>query len=87
MGATAYLRWFQRRGMASRRHPRPGDLIVWGKNGVVHHIGIYMRGNRAISALVNPWGVRTHRITGLATGANNRHGLRVMAYLHVRITR
>jgi cell wall-associated NlpC family hydrolase len=85
MRVTSYLRWFQRRGLASRHNPKPGDLIVWGKHGKIHHMGIYMSRNRAISALVNPWGVRIHGITGLATGANNRSSLRVMAYLHVRI--
>lgn len=79
MGVTSYLHWAQRRGLASKNNPRPGDLIVWGKHGKIHHMGIYISGNRAISALINPWGVRTHSIGGI--------GLHVMAYIHTRITR
>jgi len=79
MRVRTYMHWFQRRGLANRRNPRPGDLIVYGKRGKVTHMGIYIGGNRAISALINPWGVRTHRLNGLPD--------RVMMYLHVRITR
>jgi hypothetical protein len=86
-GATAYLRWFQRRGLANRHNPRPGDLIVWGIHGHVHHIGIYVAGSRAISALVNPWGVRAHNIFGLPAGAKDHRTLRVIAYLHVQLKR
>lgn len=84
---NAYWQWFKRRGLANRKNPKPGDIIMWGKHGKAHHMGIYIGGNRAISALVNPWGVRTHPINGLATGAQNRSSLRVLAYLHVRLER
>lgn len=78
--AAGYYNWFRRRGLVSRRNPRPGDLIVWGKRGKgIQHIGIYMRNNRAISALVMPWGVRTHRVNGLH--------MPVKAYLRVRLDR
>jgi cell wall-associated NlpC family hydrolase len=78
-GAIAYMNWFKRRGLAGKRNPKPGDLIIWGKHGKVKHIGIYVGENRAISALINPWGVRAHRVNGLPQ--------RVMMYLHVRISR
>jgi cell wall-associated NlpC family hydrolase len=84
---TAYWNWFKRRGLANRKNPKPGDIIMWGKRGKATHMGIYMGDNRAISALVNPWGVRIHRVNGLAAGARNRSSLRVLAYLHVRIER
>jgi cell wall-associated NlpC family hydrolase len=84
MVGTAYWRWFQSRGLANRKNPKPGDLIIWGKNGKAEHMGIYIGANRAISALVNPWGVRVHRINGLFDAhANSR--MRVLAYLHVSL--
>lgn len=83
---TAYWRWFQRRGLANRKNPKPGDLIIWGKHGRAAHMGIVVGANRAISALVNPWGVRSHRITGLVD-AQGTSRMRVLAYLHVRISR
>jgi len=79
LGATSYMRWFQRRGLANKRSPKPGDLIIWGRRGKVHHIGIFTGGNRAISALINPWGVTSHRVNGLPE--------HLMTYLHVRIER
>lgn len=84
---TAYWMWFKKRGLANKKNPKPGDIIMWGKHGKAHHMGIYLGGNRAISALVNPWGVRVHNVGGLATGAHNRSSLKVLAYLHVRIQR
>jgi cell wall-associated NlpC family hydrolase len=84
---TTYWNWFKRRGLANRKNPKPGDIIMWGKQGKATHMGIYMGDNRAISALVNPWGVRIHRVNGLAAGAHNRRSLRVLAYLHVRLER
>ena len=78
--AAGYYSWFRKRGLVSRRNPKPGDLIVWGKRGKgIQHIGIYMHSNRAISALVMPWGVRTHRVGGLH--------MPFKAYLHVRLKR
>ena len=80
MRAAGYYNWFRRRGLVNRKNPRPGDLIVWGKRGKgIQHIGIYMHSNRAISALVMPWGVRTHRVGGLH--------MPFKAYLHVRLDR
>ena len=55
----------------------PGDLIVWGRN---KHIGIYLGDGMAISALINPYGVKVHRVTGYI-------GMRVKAYLHVKLER
>ena len=74
--AAGYYRWFKQRGLASRRNPRPGDLVVWTDHGRISHSGIYTGGGRVISALINPWGVkRTHVHTIHA---------RFLAYLHIR---
>ncbi len=75
--AAGYYAWFRKRGLVSRGNPRTGDLIVWTKKGHIAHIGIYMSGNRAISALTS--GVRTHRVGTLDT--------KFKAYLHVRLAR
>jgi cell wall-associated NlpC family hydrolase len=76
--AAGYYAWFRKRGLVSRGNPRSGDLIVWQKHGHVSHIGIYLGGNRAISAITS--GVKTHRIGGLGR-------TRFKAYLHVRLAR
>ena len=80
-GATAYYHWFRNRGLTSRTNPRPGDLIAYGggKPGRVPHIAIYIGDGRAISALNERLGVRTHRVHGI--------GLPVKAYLHTQISR
>jgi cell wall-associated NlpC family hydrolase len=76
-GVKAYFNWFQSRGMANLTNPQPGDLIVWGR---FQHIGIYLGGGMAISALVNPYGVKIHPVTGYI-------GMKVKAYLHTQIER
>lgn len=76
--AAGYYAWFRKRGLVSRGNPRAGDLIVWTKKGHISHIGIYVGGNRALSALTS--GVRTHNIGGLGR-------TRFKAYLHVRLSR
>jgi NlpC/P60 family/Bacterial SH3 domain len=67
--ARALYRYFQRRGLASRSNPRPGDIVVWGRGT---HVGIYIGGGKAISALTS--GVRVHGV----------HAVRApfTAYLH-----
>jgi hypothetical protein len=67
--ARALYRYYQRRGLASRSNPRPGDIVIWGRGT---HAGIYIGGGKAISALTS--GVRVHRI----------HAVRApfTAYLH-----
>ena len=72
-----YYRWFNRRGLASKTNPRPGDLVVWGRN---KHIGIYIGDGKAISALVNPYGVKIHAVKGYLN-------VRFKAYLHVNLER
>jgi cell wall-associated NlpC family hydrolase len=76
---AGYLEWFraQGAGRATTTDARPGDLIIWGRN---KHIGIYLGDGMAISALINPYGVKIHRVTGYI-------GMRVKAYLHVRLER
>ena len=74
---ASYYDWFARRGRASRSDRQPGDLIVWGRN---KHIGIYIGHGYAVSALVNPYGVKVHPVTGYL-------GMRVKAYLHVKLDR
>ena len=72
-----FYRWFARRGLADKLNPRPGDLIVWGR---FKHIGIYVGDGMAVSALINPYGVKVHPVTGYI-------GMRVKAYLHVQLER
>jgi hypothetical protein len=43
-------------------------------------MGIYIGGGMAVSALVNPYGVKVHPVTGYL-------GMRLKAYLHVNIDR
>ena len=76
---TGYLDWFKGEGKdkATKADPLPGDLIVWGKD---KHMGIYLGDGMAISALINPYGVKVHRVTGYI-------GMRVKTYLHVRLER
>lgn len=67
MSARGYFQWFRDRGLITN-NPLPGDLVAWGSP--VGHVGIYIgtgsAGNhRAISALVNPWGVSDHRVDGI----------------------
>jgi cell wall-associated NlpC family hydrolase len=62
-------RWFKTHGLANRRNPQLGDLVVWGGN---RHIGIYIGQGRVISALTR--GVVIHRISAFR--------LPFTAYLH-----
>ena len=75
--ARGYLQWFRERGRVSRYNPRPGDLVVWGQ---AEHIGIYLGNGKAISALVNPYGVTVHPVKGWIS-------LPFKAYLHVGLSR
>jgi cell wall-associated NlpC family hydrolase len=74
---AGYYRYFNSRGLASRDNPKPGDLVVWGNN---KHIGIYIGDGMAISALVNPYGVKIHAVKGYLN-------MRFKAYLHVNLER
>jgi cell wall-associated NlpC family hydrolase len=55
--ARALYRWYKARGLASRHHPKVGDLVIWGGGT---HVGIYVGNGRAISTLNR--GVRVHRV-------------------------
>jgi len=76
---AGYYDWFnnQKPDLASKSDAQPGDLIVWGRD---KHIGIYLGDGMAISALINPYGVKVHRVTGYI-------GMTVKAYLHVHLER
>jgi hypothetical protein len=58
--AAEIYRYFRVRGKTSRTRATPGDLVIWG-NG--RHIGIYIGGGMAVSALNS--GVRIHRVNAL----------------------
>jgi hypothetical protein len=58
--AAEIYRYFRVRGKTSRTRATPGDLVIWG-NG--RHIGIYIGGGMAVSALNS--GVRIHPVNGL----------------------
>ena len=60
-GVKGYYNWFRNRGLVSKSNPRVGDLVIWGN---FKHIGIYVGDGKAISALVNPYGVRIHKVKG-----------------------
>lgn len=74
---AGFYDYFARRGRADKNNRQPGDLIVWGHN---KHIGIYIGGGMAVSALINPYGVKVHPVTGYL-------GMKVKAYLHVKLDR
>jgi cell wall-associated NlpC family hydrolase len=78
MRAAGYYHWFKRRGLLSGR-AHVGDLVWWKKHGVIKHIGIYIGHGYAVSALINPWGVRKHTVRGIH--------MRLAAYGHVRLDR
>jgi cell wall-associated NlpC family hydrolase len=58
--ARSLYYWFRKRGLTSRTHAAPGDLVVWGSGS---HIGIYIGYGYAISTLTS--GVRIHRVNAL----------------------
>jgi cell wall-associated NlpC family hydrolase len=60
-GVKGYYDWFRARGAVSKDNPQPGDLIIWGD---FQHVGMYVGDGEAISALVNPWGVKIHPVKG-----------------------
>jgi cell wall-associated NlpC family hydrolase len=60
-GVKGYYDWFRARGAVSRDNPKPGDLIIWGN---FQHVGMYVGNGYAISALINPWGVKIHPVKG-----------------------
>lgn len=65
MRAATYYKWFRQRGLISRSNPQVGDVIWWTKSGRIVHTGLYIGGGQAISALVNPYGVRKHSVKGI----------------------
>jgi cell wall-associated NlpC family hydrolase len=60
--AVGYLRWFTRRGMASKTNGEKGDLVVWGGG---KHIGIYLGDGKVISALLDQ-GVTVHGLHNIS---------------------
>jgi cell wall-associated NlpC family hydrolase len=76
-GVKAYHNWFQERGLVSTSNPRLGDLVIWGK---FKHIGMYIGDGMAISALVQPYGVKVHPVKGYLN-------VKFKEYLHTQITR
>ena len=62
--AVGYLRWFVARGLFTRDVDKAdrGDLVVWDRG---EHIGIYLGDGKAISALVDPYGVTVHSLRGI----------------------
>lgn len=74
---AGFYDYFARRDRADKVNRKPGDLIVWGRN---KHMGIYIGDGMAVSALINPYGVKVHPVTGYL-------GMKVKAYLHVKLDR
>jgi cell wall-associated NlpC family hydrolase len=77
MLAASYYRWFKQRGLVSRSNPQVGDVIWWTHRGRISHTGLYIGNGRAISALINPYGVKAHSIRGIR--------VRFLGYGHVRL--
>ena len=74
---ASLYKYFNSRGKADKQDPRVGDLVVWGNN---KHIGIYIGDGMAVSALVNPYGVKIHPVKGYLN-------VSFKAYLHVNLER
>jgi cell wall-associated NlpC family hydrolase len=76
---AGYHRWFNLHGTVTKgaSTAQVGDLLVWGKN---HHTGIYIGDGKAISALVNPYGVTEHKVVGYIN-------MKLTAVLHVKLER
>lgn len=70
--AAEYLRWFRVHHRVTRRHGRPGDLVIYDGGS---HMGIYLGHGKVISALVS--GVRLHGLRKLS--------LPFTAFLHTRL--
>ena len=76
--AVTYYHWFRARGLTSRGNPQPGDLVWWRtRDGRIGHMGLWIGDGKALSALINPYGVRIHGLTGV--------GARFIAFGHVRL--
>ncbi len=67
--ARALYRYFKARGLADRKNPKPGDLVIWGRGT---HVGIYIGNGKAISTLTR--GVKIHKVHAVTA--------RFTAYLH-----
>jgi len=76
-GVKSYYNWFRERGLVSRTNPRVGDLVIWGD---FKHLGMYIGDGKAVSALINPYGVKIHPVKGYLNV-----GFRY--YLHTRLSR
>ena len=62
--AAGYMRWFASRGQMTTDEllAQRGDLVIYNNGS---HIGIYLGDGRAISALINPFGVTVHSLHGV----------------------
>lgn len=60
--ARAMYAWAIRHGKIRKRHPRVGDVVVWGRG---RHVGIYIGHGKAISALNPRQGIRITRLHAL----------------------
>lgn len=65
MLARGYYRWFVEQGRLSKTDGRVGDLVVYTNGQWLSHIGIYIGGGKAVSALVNPAGITVHGVNSL----------------------
>jgi hypothetical protein len=67
--ARGLYRYFKNKGLADRKNPKPGDLVIWGGGT---HVGIYIGNGKAISTLTS--GVRIHGVHAVTASFT--------AYLH-----
>jgi cell wall-associated NlpC family hydrolase len=77
MRAASYYHWFRQRGLVSRSNPQVGDVIWWTHKGRIVHMGLWIGGGRALSALTT--GVKIHHLYGIS--------VKFFAFGHVHLSR
>ena len=60
--ARAMYLWARSHHLTSRRHPRIGDVVVYGRGS---HVAIYIGNGRVVSALNGRLGIRVTRLHAL----------------------
>ena len=72
--ARAMYWWGRRNHLTSRRNPRIGDVVVWGRGS---HVGIWIGNGRVVSALNGRQGIRVTRLHAL--------GASFTTFIHTRV--
>ena len=72
--ARAMYWWGRLHHLTSRRHPRIGDVVVYGRGS---HVGIWIGNGRVVSALNGRQGIRVTRLHAL--------GASFTTFIHTRV--